>query len=346
MLCVAGGPDRSCPVKPRAMKHGVFVTWTVLLVIIVPLMGGELFARARRYGDREPHEATVAVDRLPYRWADRTIADTALGGSVYTTNSYGFRGKEFSAAKPAEAWRVVLLGDSFIFGNGVKDDETIAEQLELALKQKREDAEVINLGIPGANALQVAMLAESWLKPLSPDVVLWLVIDNDRRADPWNPDPFIECGIPLTLGDHVESLLLHHVYLSRVVHQRYGADRCASPRRCMGESFTGPSLLARCFRHSFARVVSAIRATGASAWVTYFPTPELTWVPGRDHPRKFEYDQLDQLIAASQVSTVDLMAPMRPLGRDAKTAWENDAHPNPAAQKLAAETIARALLAN
>src|ERR1700720_3829182 len=60
-------------------------------------------------------------------------------------NSEGFRGEEL-LSHDVPAFRVVVIGDSLAFGQGVQEGETLAGQLSRRLRQKLSmPVEVINL---------------------------------------------------------------------------------------------------------------------------------------------------------------------------------------------------------
>src|SRR5512138_1177939 len=60
-------------------------------------------------------------------------------------NAYGFRGAQYSRERGPKR-RVVVLGDSFVWGFGVADDEIFTSLLE---KDPSYGGEVVNLGIVG-----------------------------------------------------------------------------------------------------------------------------------------------------------------------------------------------------
>jgi hypothetical protein len=63
----------------------------------------------------------------------------------YTTNSFGFRDKPRSTAKSDDAYRILLYGDSLIFGWGLNDGERFSDLIE----NERAGLEIWNLGVPG-----------------------------------------------------------------------------------------------------------------------------------------------------------------------------------------------------
>ena len=68
-------------------------------------------------------------------------------------NSRGFRTEEFTVPKPADAYRILNLGDSIAFGWEVRQEDTYGKRLEqmLASFDDGRRYEVINAGVPGWN---------------------------------------------------------------------------------------------------------------------------------------------------------------------------------------------------
>lgn len=89
------------------------------------------------------------------------------------------RSSEISPEKPRGERRVLVLGDSFTFGNGVLDDETYPAVLEALLRDAGIPAEVLNAGVQGYSVHQeAAWLAERGFA-LDPDVVIVGFYAND-----------------------------------------------------------------------------------------------------------------------------------------------------------------------
>lgn len=79
--------------------------------------------------------------------------DTSEFKEEMTTNSRGFRGPEVSAPKEANTIRIVVTGDSFVFGYGVKEELTFVRLLEKYLREKKifgdKNVQVVNAGYWG-----------------------------------------------------------------------------------------------------------------------------------------------------------------------------------------------------
>jgi GDSL-like Lipase/Acylhydrolase family len=92
-----------------------------------------------------------------------------FGGKRLSSNSRGLRGaEEHALQKEAGRTRIVVLGDSFTFGEEVSDGETWAARLA----SLAPEAEVLNLGVHGYGHDQMLLyLREEGLR-YKPDVVL------------------------------------------------------------------------------------------------------------------------------------------------------------------------------
>jgi lysophospholipase L1-like esterase len=106
---------------------------------------------------------------------------TLYKGHEVSFNSDGFRGPELPP-REAGALRVALVGDSFTFGTAVGLEDTLAVSLQDALAERGTRAQVLNLGVPGYCALEVAELVEHRALALDPDVVLYVFFANDVDA--------------------------------------------------------------------------------------------------------------------------------------------------------------------
>jgi hypothetical protein len=102
-----------------------------------------------------------------------------MDDAVLSTNALGFRGTvDPQLPKNPQRTRILVLGDSFTFGDEVSDDETYPYYLQRALP----DAEVINAGASGYAHDQMLILLREKLD-LAPDVVVlgFLQMDMNRN---------------------------------------------------------------------------------------------------------------------------------------------------------------------
>lgn len=92
------------------------------------------------------------------------------------TNSLGLRGKrDYAKEKPNGIVRILVLGDSFAFGWGVKDEETFPAVWEA----RHQNIEVPNLSVAGYGIDQMLMGYRTIGKDLKPDYVLISIFPED-----------------------------------------------------------------------------------------------------------------------------------------------------------------------
>lgn len=89
----------------------------------------------------------------------------------------------YSLEKPDGVYRIITLGDSWTYGRFVHTANNYPERLEDLLNQTTcenvKKFEVINLGVPGYDLQYAVERYRVRGKKYDPDLVLWLVINND-----------------------------------------------------------------------------------------------------------------------------------------------------------------------
>ncbi len=100
---------------------------------------------------------------------------------IHTYNELGLRGKLPRLQKSTNEIRIVLLGDSFIEGDGTPDDSTISVLLEQKLNAEntRYKFSVINGGISGSNPIYELQFLRNKLMRFNPDMIVASVFSND-----------------------------------------------------------------------------------------------------------------------------------------------------------------------
>jgi lysophospholipase L1-like esterase len=99
--------------------------------------------------------------------------------STIETNSYGLRGPEIGAREPGER-RVLLLGDSFLAGFEVEQQETFAARIEPALRERfGAPVRVINAGVRGYGTDQSYLWFREHGRAFGADLVVLVFSEND-----------------------------------------------------------------------------------------------------------------------------------------------------------------------
>jgi len=174
----------------RIKKRYVYNLLVILFGIIIALIIGELSVRIiapqRIYnnctGEFEGfHE--VELNQYYGRFLKKDYRQCTVSPDNYkkidyrTHNSLGARATyEIPYEKTEGQKRIVLIGDSFIYGLNIDDSETIASQLKKLLPA---DWEVINLGVPGFGTDQSLLLLMQEASKYKPDIVIYGLYQND-----------------------------------------------------------------------------------------------------------------------------------------------------------------------
>ncbi len=174
----------------RIKKKYVYNIVALLFGILVALILGEIilriFAPQRVYNNctgiyADFHE----VELNPYygRFLKKNYRQCTIDPDNYrhvqyrTHNSLGARATyEIPYDKPAGQKRIVLVGDSFIYGLNLDDADTIAANLKKLLPAGWE---VINLGVPGFGTDQSLLLEIQEASKYHPDVIVYGLYQND-----------------------------------------------------------------------------------------------------------------------------------------------------------------------
>ena len=107
-----------------------------------------------------------------------------------TINALGLRGDEVPMPKPAGETRVLCLGDSFVFGGGLGDDETLTASAQRLCGRGVDHARFINAGGNGHDTRTTALA----LKRLAP------LVDPDVVVIGWNWNDVVSLKEPFRLG--------------------------------------------------------------------------------------------------------------------------------------------------
>jgi hypothetical protein len=99
-------------------------------------------------------------------------------------NSLGLRGPEVAVTKPAGTIRVLVFGDSFVFGVGVDEEHLFTSRLQTLLnKRGRAAYEVVNMGVSGYSTDQEYLLFQDLGVRLQPGIVILVACDNDFEGN-------------------------------------------------------------------------------------------------------------------------------------------------------------------
>jgi hypothetical protein len=209
------------------------------------------------------------IDGLPFFSLKPSVTFSHNGVQV-TTNRWGMRDRDYPKERSQETVRVALLGSSFVFGNGVGDEETFENLLEDRLNEEAArfggpHYELMNFGVGGYSDLENLHVLENRACGFDPDFV-FLFFHSDTRSHP--------------LGKLANLMLagqpLHYPFLEEIVRragvdendvERYREDRYALMQKLRPYE---QDILERIY----AEIAAAARECGARPIAVFIPRPE------------------------------------------------------------------------
>ena len=253
-----------------------------------------------------------------------------------TTTSQGFRDHQiYTYAKPANTFRILVLGDSFVEGDEVNLPQIFTKQLErqLNLRQNGVTFEVINAGWRGSSTLQQYL----WLKneglKFNPDlIILNFSIGNDITEADLFDIQFDAQGLAekLTLKNtYVDSQGFLQSTHSGLCDQSYFCRLYLRPLRQRPQSDFSKPLWQLTQAHLLA-IRDLAQTHGSRFMLTITPAIK---------PDLFTHQQLIDFATSSDIAFVDLW-PQFSQRADRQLYFKADPHWTAAGHELASQVIA------
>jgi lysophospholipase L1-like esterase len=159
--------------RGRAAARGALVALALTLGSVVAFLGlAEVGFRVT---------GSYAPESVFLQAADRELPDVQTEWDLtYRTNALGLRGPLPERPRPDSVdLRVAVIGDSFVFGQGVEWEQSFPALLERRLGGSDRIAEVVNVSNIGIGAEAYYVLLKRVALPFQPDVVVVNVFGND-----------------------------------------------------------------------------------------------------------------------------------------------------------------------
>ena len=99
-------------------------------------------------------------------------------GNIEVQNEYRMRWTTPFPAKRPDVYRVMVVGDSLTYGEGLPEEDTFVSLLNNWMARDYR-IEFLNLGVPGFNSDDILKVVKTFLPQLMPDLVLYAVCLND-----------------------------------------------------------------------------------------------------------------------------------------------------------------------
>jgi len=207
--------DRPAARGPRAPRARLRTAFLYILVTgSIFFAVGELLSRMSNIPDRmngAPRRLFVASPDPHLGYGLRPGLATTVRGIAVRVNAFGLRGPSVPARPAPGTHRVLALGDSATFGEGLAEDDSFPVQLERELTARSgEGYEVLNAGVQGYNTENELAFLRARGLALEPETVVVgfnlndfdyapvmgprgvLVRESADRVSRWSPANFSE----------------------------------------------------------------------------------------------------------------------------------------------------------
>jgi hypothetical protein len=242
----------------------------------------------KRSGQFSSERAQYPIDRFHpvLGWTLReNLRDVPLLEAKVSSNSRGARGRrEYSPARHGGT-RVVVIGDSYSFGEGVNDAETFSAQLEQILP----DSEVINLAVHGYGTDQQLLRLQIDGIPYHPDIIVFGFYDDDIGRNRLSFRDYLKPHFSVVNGRLVldrtplesPEAYKSHVHLRSLGYLNIFATSFGE-RRLAEENIERSKLI-------LDAIAASAESSGARLVELYLPTPDQIRAGEVDHSGLFPY---------------------------------------------------------
>jgi hypothetical protein len=248
----------------------------------------------------------------------------------YRLNSWGYRDVEHPREKPPGVFRIVVIGDSFTFAEGMPFEKIYPRLLAASLGLSRE-VEVVNLGMPGEDTEAELRTYVEVARPLRPDAVILQWNTNDF------PNPAISEAHEKLIGAQYKEIFKEEKRYrwSHIVHFFWTRLRMKAVGKSL-ESLTVEQVQSAVEPFdALRRFRDEVEADGARLYVLIFP--EIVRLD--DYPYANVIQSLNAFCQAQGMKCIDLLPALaRHRDRDL-WAHESDHHPNSLAHRVAFEEL-------
>jgi hypothetical protein len=262
-----------------------------------------------------------------------------LRSGAVQLNSAGFRGHAFTALKAPRAYRIAVIGDSFTFGNGIRQQDRYSDLLQTRLP---EHFEVLNFGTPGANTPEHRTLVSHLLPVIRPDFVLLQWYVNDTEDDDATGRPSFR---PLMPVRSVHNWLNDASALYTIANMQWAETQVALGmtssytdylKRRLGDPASRDSQVDRGI---LLELIALCKRAGVPVGIVLFPDAAGADF-GAGYPFAYLHERVLDICREQGLTCVDLRKDFA-LVKDHRLLWANrlDHHPSALANEIAAVRI-------
>ena len=200
-------------------------------------------------------------DLLQYEMKDSYAGN--FKGTLFSTNRFGMRDKQYQEAKPAGIYRIALVGASYEMGPGVRNDQIYEAILENQLNAaniagRNRRVEILNFSVGGYSIVQKSLVAENKIVSFQPDLVIVTIYSGDYERLEIHLSEIVQGNVPIpypALRAIIERCHVHPGMNSKQIRQ--------SLQPCLPDAaeWAFVKLKSDCMKHGFPLMVVFMPST-------------------------------------------------------------------------------------
>lgn len=326
------GPSR--PPGPRLSVRVLGIVFSIIIGTVAAGLLAEIFTRAViddgmhfdlemwKYAKEIKRES--AVPGLGHEHRPGTAGH--FMGVPVTINALGLRDQEYSVAKPPDAVRIIMLGDSVTFGWGVPVEDTPSKMIERRLNDPGMGRryEVINAGVGNYNTVQeVTFFLKRGLE-LKPDIVVLNYFINDAEPTPLRKQSVLAERSYAAVAGFSAFDTLSRSYFGKADWREYYSNL-----------YREDSAAWQAAQKAIRDLAQRCRERGIKLMIVSYPELHVL----KDYPFEKVTAAIRNIAAAESVPFVDLLPSVTDLQPDSLWVSPTDAHPNAVANARFSDTI-------
>jgi hypothetical protein len=267
----------------------------------------------------------------------------------HDVNPLGFRGPVFTR-KPQGTFRVVCLGDSFTFGEGVRNEDTYPEVAARLSRKQGRRTDACNLGVGGYNTTQSLGALERFGFDLEPDLVVLGYTINDAEPPLFQIDPVSGKPVRRARERAIEAeaapqkppaTAVYRLRLAqaawKVFHERSLTKQTIDYYRSVNDT-AGAGWIES--ERALREIIGTCRERGIPCVVVMFP---LLYELSDAYPFRAVHDRVGAVVTAAGGEFIDLLPRLTGQNPGGLVVHPTDPHPNETVHALAGELVAETI---
>jgi multisubunit Na+/H+ antiporter MnhB subunit len=258
-------------------------------------------------------------------------------------NSFGYREKEFERKKPKNVYRIAVIGDSFAFGQGIKEQERFSNLIGSKIHSAKRKFEVLNFGFPDRETCDHLATLKNTVLPIKPDFVLlqWFVNDFEthdksalKQALPLVPSNYLSRELHLhsalyyllnDLWQSIQAELGMTRNYAEYLKQHYGDESSPETQRA---------------HHELIEFIRICKSRGVGVGLVLFPM--FSDPNDKEYPFAFLHEQVIRICKQEDCKYLDLRQDFSSF-KNSKVLWASrlDRHAGALANRVAADALIR-----